>query len=118
MRKTVNEAEVTDIRKVYKFGNWDPAYGMTGLGIIYLPKEFYYDGGVRKGKPHGHGRIAWSNEDIYNGDVSEAKASGQGKFESVRKAIKYEGEWVDGHPSDGMLSYNGTKSEVHFRKNR
>ena len=70
LRKTVNETEVTDVAKVYKFGNWDPAYGMTGLGIIYLPKEFYYDGGVRKGKPHGHGRIAWSNEDIYNGDVS------------------------------------------------
>ena len=43
---------------------------MTGLGIIYLPREFYYDGGVRKGKPHGHGRIAWTNEDIYHGDVS------------------------------------------------
>lgn len=82
LKKVVNETDAVDINKVYKFGNWDPAYGMTGLGIIYLPKEYYYDGGVRKGKPHGHGRIAWSNQDTYFGDVSDGKASGQGKYES------------------------------------
>jgi len=83
------DGDPTDLPKPYKFGDWDPAYGQTGLGIVYMPKEYYYEGGIRKGKPHGTGRIGWTNEDLYTGDISEGKASGSGKYVCGRKAIEY-----------------------------
>ena len=70
LRKVINSTDPTDMPKPYKFGDWDPAYGQTGLGIIYMPRDYYYEGGIRKGKPHGTGRIGWTNEDLYTGDVS------------------------------------------------
>lgn len=85
---------------------------MTGLGIIYLPKIFYYDGGIRKGKPHGNGRIIWTNTDTYHGDISEGKASGTGKFDCSRRNIKYNGEWYNGFPSHGKLTFNNMTVDV------
>ncbi len=61
LRKVINSSDPVDMPRPYKFGDWDPAYGQTGLGIIYQPRHFYYEGGVRKGKPHGTGRIGWTN---------------------------------------------------------
>lgn len=61
LRKVINSSDPVDMPRPYKFGDWDPAYGQTGLGIIYMPRDFYYEGGIRKGKPHGTGRIGWTN---------------------------------------------------------
>lgn len=38
LRKVINSTDPTDLPKPYKFGDWDPAYGQTGLGIIYMPR--------------------------------------------------------------------------------
>ena len=55
----INTANITEMSKPYRFGDWDPAYGQTGVGIIYMPREYYYEGGIRKGKAHGTGKIMW-----------------------------------------------------------
>lgn len=38
LRKVITSADIADMPKPYKFGDWDPAYGQTGLGIIYIPR--------------------------------------------------------------------------------
>ena len=38
LRNIINSTDPTDLPKPYKFGDWDPAYGQTGLGIIYMPR--------------------------------------------------------------------------------
>lgn len=38
LRKMVNNFNITEMSKPYRFGDWDPAYGQTGVGIIYMPK--------------------------------------------------------------------------------
>lgn len=62
---------------------------------VKYPNGDYYNGGWKKDKPHGKGKMMYNNGDIYEGEWAKGLMNGKGKMMYNNGAI-YEGEWVEG----------------------
>ncbi|WP_298615241.1 leucine-rich repeat protein [uncultured Odoribacter sp.] len=71
--------------------------------IKKYPNGDVYEGEMRKGKPHGEGKMIYVSGDIYEGTWVNGFYK-QGKKSYVDGNI-YEGEWLDGYYKKGKMSY-------------
>ncbi|XP_046606576.1 alsin isoform X5 [Neodiprion virginianus] len=81
-----------------------------------LYKDAKYTGRWLNGKPHGTGKLEWSDGRMYVGHFHRGIMHGTGKMEIPTQGI-YEGQWKDGQQNGyGTMKYiNGDIYEGHFK---
>ncbi|XP_031843534.1 amyotrophic lateral sclerosis 2 [Nomia melanderi] len=79
-------------------------------------KDAKYTGRWLYGKPHGFGKLEWSDGRIYRGQFHKGVLHGTGKLEIPLQST-YEGQWKDGQQTGyGTLKYNnGDFYEGYFK---
>ena len=82
-------------------------------------RESRYEGTLKRGKTHGHGKARWSNGIVYEGEFRTDKLHGQGKF-TWPNGDTYEGVFRDDKFSgQGVLSFaHGGRYEGEFSDDR
>jgi len=62
-----------------------------------------YEGEIVNGKPHGKGKLTYSDGDVYEGDWVDGERTGKGKMtyadDKVYDRYVYEGDWVNDEPN-------------------
>jgi len=66
-----------------------------GNGILVQLDESVYEGQLRRGKPHGHGRMIFHNGNVYEGTLVDGQFKGQGNY-----------TWADGQVYSGSWRHN------------
>jgi hypothetical protein len=61
---------------------------------IRWPDGALYEGKLKKGKPHGRGRMQWSNGDEYDGEWKNGRRHGEG-VQINADGSRYAGGWQD-----------------------
>ncbi|XP_046736020.1 alsin isoform X3 [Diprion similis] len=81
-----------------------------------LYKDAKYTGRWLNGKPHGTGKLEWSDGRMYVGHFHRGIMHGTGKMEIPTQGI-YEGQWKDGQQNGyGTMKYiNGDIYEGYFK---
>ena len=79
-----------------------------------------YDGELKDGKRHGHGKYTYSNGNIYEGEWEEDQQSGQGTYtwgEGDFEGDRFIGKWKGGHRNgEGIYSWSdGRKYEGNWK---
>ncbi|XP_076168851.1 amyotrophic lateral sclerosis 2 isoform X2 [Ptiloglossa arizonensis] len=79
-------------------------------------KDAKYTGRWLNGKPHGSGKLEWSDGRIYTGQFHKGVIHGTGKMEIPSQGV-YEGQWKDGQQNGyGTMKYNnGDFYEGYFK---
>ncbi|XP_053978355.1 alsin [Hylaeus volcanicus] len=79
-------------------------------------KDAKYTGRWLNGKPHGSGKLEWSDGRMYTGQFHKGVIHGNGKMEIPSQGV-YEGQWKDGHQNGyGTMKYNnGDFYEGYFK---
>ncbi|KAG7208800.1 hypothetical protein KM043_014993 [Ampulex compressa] len=79
-------------------------------------KDATYTGRWLNGKPHGSGKMEWSDGRVYIGQFHKGVIHGTGKMETPTQGI-YEGQWKDGQQNGyGTMKYsNGDFYEGYFK---
>ncbi|XP_017893211.1 alsin isoform X2 [Ceratina calcarata] len=79
-------------------------------------KDAKYTGRWSEGKPHGSGRLEWSDGRKYVGQFHKGVVHGAGKMENPCQGV-YEGQWKDGQQNGyGTMKYNnGDFYEGYFK---
>ena len=98
-------------------GNWNENYKMDGLGQYYLDEgNIFIEGLWDEGKLI-YGRIFYSNDIIYEGEIRDSNYNGKGKLIFNNGEI-YEGDFIDGEiTGNGIFSFSdGTIYEGEFNK--
>ena len=87
-------------------GNWNESYKMDGLGQYYINEGkifiegIWYDGNLI------YGRIFYSNDNIYEGEIKDSTYNGKGKLIFNNGEI-YEGDFVEGEiTGKGIFTYS------------
>jgi hypothetical protein len=65
----------------------------------------FYTGQLRNGKPHGLGKMVWSNGDSYQGNFLDNEFYGQGIY-TWNDGDKYDGEWEKGNRNGYGIMYH------------
>ncbi|XP_029056491.2 alsin [Osmia bicornis bicornis] len=79
-------------------------------------KDAKYTGRWLNGKPHGSGKLEWSDGRTYVGQFHKGVIQGTGKMEIPSQGV-YEGQWKDGQQNGyGTMKYNnGDFYEGYFK---
>lgn len=67
---------------------------LNAILIDILHKNYYITGRWLNGKPHGSGKLEWSDGRIYTGQFHKGIIYGTGKMEIPTQGT-YEGQWKD-----------------------
>jgi hypothetical protein len=119
-------------------GNWNEKYKMDGLGQYYIQdgnilvegiwddgnlvygRIFYsndniYEGEIKNSTYHGKGKLIFNNGEIYEGDFLNGDITGHGTF-TFSDGTTYEGELVQGEfKGHGIMKWiNGIQFEGDF----
>jgi hypothetical protein len=81
-----------------------------GEAVMQRDEDGLYEGAMRKGQRHGHGRQTGLTGDVYEGDWEEDTRHGSGcmRYDDGRR---YEGTWRRGQWQDGVLHRPDGRSE-------
>lgn len=115
LRQEISATEVSK-RKSYTFGLWNVAAGQNGLGIVYMPGHFYFEGQLRNGFPQGSGKVAYPGSDTFVGKFSAGEAVGHGKFASLLRGFSFEGSWNKGRPLAGTFTFDQARQALQFSR--
>lgn len=66
-----------------------------GVGIQLYPDGAKFEGWFKDGMFHGYGKMTQANKDVYMGQWSKDKASGNGTFYDAKLNVRYVGEWEE-----------------------
>ena len=102
-------------------GNWNEKYKMDGLGQYYIEEGNLFIEGLWDDGILIYGRIFYSNDNIYEGEIKDSNYNGKGKLIFNNGEI-YEGEFVNGEIigygsftfSDGTI-YEGELNKGVFK---
>ena len=83
-------------------GNWNENYRMDGMGQYYLEEGNLFIEGIWDDGKLIYGRIFYSNDNIYEGQIKDSNYNGKGKL------IFNNGETYEGDFSNGDITGNGT----------
>ena len=98
-------------------GNWNEKYKMDGLGQYYIDEGNLFIEGIWDDGKLIYGRIFYSNDNIYEGQIKDSNYNGKGKLIFNNGEI-YEGDFVDGDiTGNGLFTFSdGTIYEGEFIK--
>jgi hypothetical protein len=106
------------VRELKKFfeGGKSPRRQTADEDTIRYPNGNKYVGGVRQGRPHGHGTMIYATGVKYIGEWKDGKKHGWGIL--AGEGSKYVGEWQDGQKTGlwGVTYADGTKYAGEWRK--
>ena len=93
-------------------GNWNENYKMDGLGQYYIKEGNLLVEGIWDDGNLVYGRIFYSNDNIYEGEINNSNYHGKGKLIFNNGEI-YEGDFVDGEiTGHGIFTFSdGTTYE-------
>lgn len=99
-------------------------YSNTNYEGVYNTIEsgngWTYDGtkSEASGKFFGHGTLRFTSGNYYEGEFANDKYNGFGKFTVVSSGETFEGQFVDGQFTSGILEINSVKERGSFNENR
>ena len=67
---------------------------MEDGNVLFVILGTHYTGSWKDNLFHGHGKLAYPNQDVYEGFFDSGKAHGQGKFIHAN-GTTYVGGWVE-----------------------
>lgn len=85
---------------------------LAGYGSKVLDDGTNYEGQLADGQPDGVGVGIKEGVSIYQGEWSQAKKNGFGRYESLKNHFSYAGEWHD-DKEDGAGIYKTATNEVY-----
>ena len=96
-------------------GNWNEKYKMDGLGQYYLKEGNLFIEGIWDDGKLIYGRIFYSNDNIYEGQIKDSNYNGKGKLLFNNGEI-YEGDFLNGSiTGSGVFTFSdGTIYEGEF----
>lgn len=101
---------------IYK-GYWNENYQMDGFGQYYIQDGNVFTDGIWDNGKLVYGRIFYSNNNIYDGEMNNSNYHGKGKLIFNNKE-EYEGDFLDGEiTGHGIFTFSdGTIYEGEFEK--
>src|ERR687885_753281 len=79
--------------------------GSNGRGIFVYTNDDRYEGQVSNGKPNGRGMFLFANNSRYEGTISNGEPNGSGTF-TFGDGDRYQGRVLNGQPhGQGTLTY-------------